>query len=344
MRIKLSSPDDFPDGNFSQFTGSGHNFQGVEFFFNEQVHEADAWFISEGTRPTDTVCLVPPNRVFFLGTETARPPDFFLSSEDRLDFLRQFHEQHGPLYVPFESYRPSMPFLPWMVNSNHGPSILANHERDYDFFSSLEKLDKPKMISVICSTKTLTPEHRYRLSFVERLCNTFGDAIDWFGNGVLPLEQKWDGLAPYRYTVVLENQSAPRVLTEKLQDAFLALSFPIYWGDPLAPSIFPSTSFMEIDIGDFARTARKIELLLGEDPYESLLPDLIEAKDRVLHKVHFLRRILAVLASPTLREPLAPELVSIRRPEDFAAERLRTPVERISVIRNVNQFVKRFLR
>jgi hypothetical protein len=50
--------------------------------------------------------------------------------------------------------------------------------------------------------------------------------------GYQPFDVKTDGLAPYRYSVVIENCQEQNYFTEKLVDAFLCKTVPIYRGCP----------------------------------------------------------------------------------------------------------------
>ena len=52
------------------------------------------------------------------------------------------------------------------------------------------------------------------------------------GRGYAPFEAKEDGLAPYRASVVIENSREPSYISEKLIDAALCRTLPIYWGAP----------------------------------------------------------------------------------------------------------------
>ena len=62
--------------------------------------------------------------------------------------------------------------------------------------------------------------------------NTF--ALDKFGRGKRWQQAKWEYFAkhPHKYMFAMENTSHPYYCTEKIMDAFLAGSVPIYWGDP----------------------------------------------------------------------------------------------------------------
>jgi hypothetical protein len=51
-------------------------------------------------------------------------------------------------------------------------------------------------------------------------------------------------LAECKFTIAFENESHPGYTTEKLAEAMLAGSTPIYWGDPLVGRDFDTTSFL----------------------------------------------------------------------------------------------------
>ena len=238
--IKVSIPGAGKNINLAQFIGDASNRVGdARFHVNDGCRDADYWFVLETPDPDDAVCRVPRENVVFLTAETAHPPGFYMESPARVAYLRQFGRiiTCHDIYLDNVSY--DLPFLPWMVNANHGASIFAPHSRDVTFFRGLQSLPKTRDLSVFCSRQDQTPTHRMRQRFVAAAKEHFGDRLDWYGNGVQSVAEKWEGLAPYRYTIVLENQSAPNVLTEKLQDAFLGLCYPIYWGAPNAAELLP---------------------------------------------------------------------------------------------------------
>ena len=315
MRIKVSTNGHYPSADLTQFLGVDGGPD--EFFLNTAMDYADAWFISEGTLPDDNTCLVPENRVFFLGAETARPLGFFYEASGWLDYLRQFAGVYSPQELYWENATLTFPFLPWMINSNHGPDLLASSPRDLEFLRGLSALEKTREISVFCSNQFMTEDHRARFRFVSALKEHFGSRLDWFGNGINPLEQKWDGLAPYKYTIVLENQSTSHVLTEKIQDAFLALAVPVYWGAPEAEEIFGENSFISIDIKDIHGSITLIEQLLESDSYEARLPSLLAAKAVVTDDLNHLFRMRDILKNPLLHDPSPPIMKTIRPIEYF---------------------------
>lgn len=283
IQVKVSLKGAGNDIDISQFTGNPDGIVGnCQFHVNNGIKDADVWFVMEEPEPNDQECAVPVGRLIHLAVEVARPVGYADETPGMQDYLEQFDVVYTFLDRVASSTHYAIPFLPWMINANHGPSIFQAHTRDINYFRSLISVPKTREISVFCSNQQGTADHRMRLRFVKALEGHFGGHIDWFGNGFRSIPQKWDGLAPYKYTLVLENQSSNHVITEKIQDAFLALCFPIYWGAPDINSFFPHESLLAIDAKDLKGSIAAIEELLDTDPYECRLDSLIEAKRRVL--------------------------------------------------------------
>ena len=297
LTIKLSLPG-FEHPDISQFTGTLDNtFRNCVFYINrDDILSADFWVCLEGPYKSKETCRVNRKNVIYLAAEVAWPR-FFYDSELKRSFLKQF----GSVYTCHDVYADNVvfgpPYLPWMINANHGQSIFSPSERDRSYFSGLNHLPKTKQLSVFCSSQVWTEDHKMRLKFVKALKNHFGDTLDWFGNGVHPLDQKWEGIAPYKYHLVLENQSRYDVITEKLYDSFLGLAYPIYYGAPNVGDYFDQNAMATINILDIHGSINKIEEVLKTDPYQAVQPALIESKNRVLTKYNLFERIIDICQS-----------------------------------------------
>jgi glycosyl transferase family 10 (putative fucosyltransferase) len=92
-------------------------------------------------------------------------------------------------------------------------------------------LNKTKMCSLIASAKRNSRGHKLRHQLVDWSRNTSQD-VEVMGRGYTGFERKADGLAPYRYSVVIENVREKNYFSEKLVDAVLCNTVPIYWGCP----------------------------------------------------------------------------------------------------------------
>lgn len=101
-------------------------------------------------------------------------------------------------------------------------------------------IEKTEDVSLIASAKRDLPGHLLRHSMAQYLAKDWPDA-QILGRGYQPFEVKADGLVPFRYSVVIENVQEQNYFTEKLIDAVLCETVPIYWGCPnIAEFLDPS--------------------------------------------------------------------------------------------------------
>ena len=206
----------------------------------------------------------------------------------------------GPQYVR------SQPMVSWHIN------------RDFDFLKGVQLPNKTKELSWITSTKRFLEGHKKRMRFLHAI-NGEIEQLDVLGGGVYPINgvmarkqneeeknnlgfkpiaDKWEGLAAYKYSLAIENAVITDYWTEKIADCFLAWTLPIYYGCPNLEEYFPKESFIRIDIENPQEAINIIEESLRNDPWESRLPAIIEARRRVLYKYQLFpaiaRHILAI--------------------------------------------------
>ena len=102
---------------------------------------------------------------------------------------------------------------------------------------------KSRMLSLIASQKRTYEGHKLRHRTVDWIRANDIEA-DILGRGYAPFERKSDGLAPYRYSVIIENVRELSYITEKLIDCLLCDTVPIYWGAPDIGDIFETRGMM----------------------------------------------------------------------------------------------------
>jgi hypothetical protein len=105
---------------------------------------------------------------------------------------------------------------------------------------------------------------------------------------------KWDAHARCRYTLVLENSVSPWYWTEKVADAVLAFSLPLYHGCPRLSAYIPASSFVAIDIAS-PQVIDDIRAAIDRDDFATRKPALLHARRQLLdvHNLHaFLDREL----------------------------------------------------
>lgn len=99
--------------------------------------------------------------------------------------------------------------------------------------------------------------------------------------GLEPNAAKRRFMADCRFSLAVENSAHPGYVTEKIADAFLARTVPVYWGDPLVAQEFNPASF--VNVRDFASHAELADFVMELDRNEE--------------------RTLAMLNTPPLRQP-----------------------------------------
>jgi len=295
IRFKLSTS--FPEWPLARQTpGSTGVWGSCQFLINQDVAECDYWVVYEGLMKPESAWCPPENTVLVTG----EPPAM---KNYEGSFLRQFAKVitcHRNMRHPHVIH--TQQGLPWMV----GARYMRRERRwsdiftkDYDELKGLTKVDKDRLMSVICSTRGSTEGHRKRLDLVRRLSSNLKYPIDVFIPEEMELEDKWDAIARYRYHICLENSSVQDYWTEKLSDAFLGLSYPIYYGCPNLGDYFPTQSFSRIDIADFESSVRIVERVVEDNCYERSLEWLNIAKALVLEKYNLFAMLAGLCTDPS---------------------------------------------
>lgn len=102
---------------------------------------------------------------------------------------------------------------------------------------------KSKMCSLIASSKRSQQGHVLRHAVADWITRQ-QLPVDLMGGGYAPFGDKAEGLAPYRYSLVIENVAEKNYFTEKLIDALLCDCVPIYWGCPNIDDFFDTSGMI----------------------------------------------------------------------------------------------------
>ena len=164
--------------------------------------------------------------------------------------------------------------------------------KDFDDIIKDTHLPKTKPLSTICSSKRSGHTiHKKRFDFTKIMEEAIPE-LDRFGRGFKFIEKKYEALDPYEFHVVIENHIEKHMWSEKLADAFLGFTIPIYYGCPNIYDYFPEDSIILIDINDIEssiETIKKIISTPGE--YERRFEALKEARRRVIYEYNLLAMI-----------------------------------------------------
>ena len=133
-------------------------------------------------------------------------------------------------------------------------------------------------MSLIASSKRQLEGRRLRHDTASWINETGAD-VDLLGRAYRPIEQKEDGLAPYQFSVVIENCSEPGYFTEKLNDCLLCNTVPVYWGAPDIGDFFDVRGFVVCRDADDVKQAIAS---LDESDYKRLSVYAEENRQRAL--------------------------------------------------------------
>lgn len=129
----------------------------------------------------------------------------------------------------------SYPCVPWFYGiefcANSGLLHKPLRSRlELDAMTSMTYPRKTKLLSMIASGKAGTPGHAWRRDLAFALKSYFGDLVDIFGFGHMPIPDKRYAIDPYVFSIVIENDEADYYVTEKVVDCLIGWAIPIYSG------------------------------------------------------------------------------------------------------------------
>jgi hypothetical protein len=225
----------------------------------------------------------PPENTVFITVE----PSSIKSYEP--NFLNQFGHVltgHEPWSIQHPGVIRSQPALKWFYGKG------GDHLKSLDEMISEKPMPKNRDISTVCSSKRQKHTlHSRRFDFTQKLKAAISE-LEVFGHGVRPMRDKAEALDSYRYHIAIENHRCEHHWTEKVSDAFLGWTLPLYYGCTNLKDYFPQESFIEIDIHDVEGTLSIIRNAIENREYEKRLAAITEARNLVLKRYN----LFAVLA------------------------------------------------
>lgn len=214
----------------------------------------DFWIVFGNALPKEYANVAPCNTLFIAGEPPQKkiyPYRFYQQFAHIID--THMGSKHQGLLIDAMG-------LCWMVGLSWSD---LSYKFGYDYLKQLTYPEKKNKISVICSSTAKTKGQKLRLRFLHAVKERMGDKIVHCGKGFKSIEDKMDGILPYRFNLVLENSQSPNYWTEKLTDAYLGWSFPLYLGCPNLSEYFDPASFCPLDIHDIDESVRIMESLLS---------------------------------------------------------------------------------
>ncbi len=313
ITVGIAKDWDWPDLH-RQTPGEKGVWKGMQFILTPEP-DCDFLVVLNNKMKVKTPAHCPPENIWCLMQEPYMKghTDWMV---EKLGPYSRVLTHHAPFN--HSKFTVSQPAIPWHVN------------KTFDQLVSLEVPAKPRSLSWVVGNAKDLPGHGRRLAFLEYIQKEGTLDIDLFGRAVRFIEDKWEGLAPYKYSLAIENSSSPDYWTEKIADCFLSWSVPIYYGCTNLENYFPKDSFIRIDIRSPEQAFKSVQAVLWEDDWERRLPALKEARDRVLHQYQLFPHLYRLIASHPQRSlPRTP---------------LEVPAYRRSKKASVNHFIYKVLK
>ncbi len=214
---------------------------------------------------------------------------------------KAFANQFGYLITSHSAKRLSHP------NALRGQTgIYWLYGKDFDAIVQQESIPKTKKLSAIISNKREGHTmHKKRFDFAALLEKEVPQ-FERFGRGFRFVEKKYEAIDPYEFHLVIENHIEEHMWSEKLADAFLGFSVPIYCGAPNIYDYFPKESLIQIDI-DRPKEAIEIikEVLNTPGEYERRFAAVKEARRRVIYEYNLIAMICKI-ANSAPKRPFTP--------------------------------------
>ena len=163
------------------------------------------------------------------------------------------------------------------------------------FIQNSDKIDlqKKNMASLIASNQNKLTGHKLRHKIVQHIKSKNLD-ISVIGRGYRPFKNKEDGLKSFRYSIVIENSSEFDYFTEKVIDACLLETIPIYWGAPNISKYFDTRGFIICEGIDQILLAIQT---MSIDDYNSKIEWIKKNKITAAYHANYIKRAAQVIRS-----------------------------------------------
>jgi hypothetical protein len=250
-----------------------------KFIITKDKIECDYWIVL-GDLPATEEAICPEENIIYITDEAHSEKGY-----DQI-FLKQFAAVITSREDIFHNKLILAPYMcAWFLRKN------------FDFLQALKPnpINKTKIISAVSSNLTSLQGHKNRFAFINQMMGHFKNRLDVYGRGFNEVDDKFDALINYQYSIAIENSHLPRYFSEKIADCFLTYTMPVYYGCSDILDYFPEDAMILIDIKDYKGSIDRIEEAIKSDRYSKNLDCLIEARNIYFEKYHQLQAITQIL-------------------------------------------------
>ena len=224
------------------------------------------------------ICLNPPKKKLQVKAKQA----WLLTQEPPVEYY-DWHKAAFPYFNKVYTQHPNTAAnivheqcsLPWHIGKTYNELI--------DLQPASNKINK---VSTVTSNAYERPGHKARYDLIQYLRDIEFD-LELFGRGIRFVEDKYDGIAPFKYSIAIENSFYPHYWTEKLTDCLLSWTMPIYAGCPNITDYFPEEALLIVDPFDKQAAKEQIEHAIATDRWQKNIEAIRHARQLILKEYQF---------------------------------------------------------
>lgn len=189
------------------------------------------------------------------------------------------------------------------------PYVHFHHMATYDQLNAIDEARRTKLICSITSGLNGIPGYQNRRLFLENFSasNPFFDLYGKFSKLATAITSyrgqclfKWKTVSRYKYSLVIENSTDDYYISEKIFDALICGSMPIYHGSDKIFEVIPKEWFYYLPSLD-ASEIGKLNAFIATDAYKAVSDNRIQICKTIYEKYSFYSALERLLAN----EPLA---------------------------------------
>ncbi|MEZ6131732.1 MAG: glycosyltransferase family 10 [Planctomycetaceae bacterium] len=292
---------------------------------DEDCADESGWLVVCEPNVTAFTTRIPRSRRAICINEPSAMNDLPSGYVNQFGLLISPYRMHGYRGAWFQTHTG----LPWFF----GASLLSGRLTPTLSLRDLHDLappEKSNSVSVVVSRKVFHSGHRRRLRLLELLKEKLGDRLQIYGRGIREIQDKAEAIMPSALHLALENTIEPSYWTEKLSDAFLGYSLPVYSGCPDIHNWFAADSMLTVNPDDPEATCATIVTALDQQLYEQRLPAICKARQKVLTQETAFHVISRAIRAQESQEPILKRAAMIQPPNrGQLVDRVRREVRRV---------------
>ena len=171
-------------------------------------------------------------------------------------------------------------------------------------------------MSTICSSKYYDPGHIKRIDFLKFIENKIDTSIkiDIFGSDnkfqfknyikALDFDKKNEGILPYKYYFMVENNCEYNYITEKLWEPIICECLCFYYGAPNVSDYINDKAYVQLDMDDFEKSYNIIKNAIDNDLWSERINIIRKEKYKILNYYNFYPTVERIITQDSFKNKL----------------------------------------